>query len=190
MADEGTQAAGRAPNAPAEAERLLTITRPELLVNGSDAQFRKLVHDLFGFLYRHEAIRNGHGEYIGLAGTEYTILISIAHLQRAQEVNITSVSNHLHVTGAFVTRTVNQLVAMGYVDKEKVPEDKRRVSLKVTEKGDALLARLAPVQRRVNDVEFGSLTREEFVALSSIIAKLVADGEEAMALQRYLLARS
>lgn len=169
---------------------MLTTSRAELLVDGSDFMFRTLVHDLFGFLHRHEAIRNGHGDYIGLAGTEYTILISIAHLQRDQEVNITTVSKHLHVTGAFVTRTVNQLVARGLVAKDKVPEDKRRVALSVTPAGEALLARLAPIQRQVNDVEFGGLDREDFIALSSIIARMIDDSEEAVALQTYLRSRS
>src|SRR5258707_2021533 len=34
----------------------------------------------FGFLARHSAIREGHGAVIGLAGIEYTMLISIGHL--------------------------------------------------------------------------------------------------------------
>jgi len=42
----------------------VTVSRPELLVNGSDRQFRRLVHGLFGFLARHEAIRRGHATNI------------------------------------------------------------------------------------------------------------------------------
>jgi len=55
----------------------LTVSRPELLVQGSDRAFRSLVHGLFGFFARHEAIRSGHGARIGLVGIEYTVLISI-----------------------------------------------------------------------------------------------------------------
>src|SRR5262249_36151088 len=58
----------------------LTISRPELLINGSDRHFRRLVHGLFGFLARHEAVRSGHAARIGLVGIEYTVLISIRHL--------------------------------------------------------------------------------------------------------------
>ena len=58
----------------------LTVSRPELLVQGSDRAFRSLVHGLFGFFARHEAIRSGHGARIGLVGIEYTVLISIGHL--------------------------------------------------------------------------------------------------------------
>jgi len=164
----------------------LTISRPELLVDGTDGMFRKLVHDLFAFLYRHEAIRAGHAEYIGLAGIEYTILISIAHLQKTQDVNVITVSDHLHVTGAFVTRIVNKLVGLGLVSKKTAASDRRRVSLLVTQKGKDWLSQLAPVQRKVNDVEFGSLSREDFVSLCRIVSQLVSDGDEAIALQNYL----
>src|SRR5258708_20471011 len=58
----------------------LTISRPELLVDGSDQQFRRLVHNLFGFLARHSAVRKGHWAGIGLVGIDYTMLTSIAHL--------------------------------------------------------------------------------------------------------------
>ena len=48
----------------------LTVSRPELLADGSDREFRQLVHALFGFLARHEAVRAGHAARIGLAGVE------------------------------------------------------------------------------------------------------------------------
>ena len=58
----------------------LTISRPELLIDGNDREFRHLVHALFGFFACHESIRGGHAATIGLAGVEYTVLISVAHL--------------------------------------------------------------------------------------------------------------
>ncbi|MDF2114440.1 MarR family winged helix-turn-helix transcriptional regulator [Roseiarcaceae bacterium H3SJ34-1] len=164
----------------------LTVSRAELLVDDSDAVFRKLVHNLFAFLYRHETIRGGHGERIGLAGIEYTILISIAHLNIEQEVNIKTVSDHLHVTGAFVTRVVNKLVKLGLVDKNVTKSDRRRVTLKLARKGREKLDALAPVQRQVNDIEFKSLRRQDFLALVRIIDGLVKNADEAVALQTYL----
>ena len=44
----------------------LTVNRPELIVNGSDREFRELVHNLFGFFALHECVRNGHAKFIGL----------------------------------------------------------------------------------------------------------------------------
>src|SRR3984885_15573560 len=79
----------------------LTVSRPELLVDGSDQQFRRLVHNLFGFLARHSSVREGHGALIGLAGIEYTMLISIGHLSAAGNVSVKDVADTLHLSGAF-----------------------------------------------------------------------------------------
>jgi hypothetical protein len=49
-----------------------------------------------------------------------------------------------------------------------------------------MLERLAPIQRQVNDVQFGCLTAKEFALLVDMIERLVKSSEQAMALQRYL----
>src|SRR5258708_28395697 len=46
----------------------LTVSRPELLSGGTDRDFRRLVHNTFAFMARHEAVRDGHARPIGLAG--------------------------------------------------------------------------------------------------------------------------
>jgi DNA-binding MarR family transcriptional regulator len=164
----------------------LTISRPGLLIDGSDRHFRRLVHGLFGFLVRHEAIRVGHAACIGLGGVEYTVLISIGHLAADGDVSVKDVAAHLHVSGAFVTTITGKLVRKGLVDKRPDPADRRRVCLTVTERGQRCLADLAPVQRQVNDVEFACLDRQRFLLLLDIVDKLIDCGDRAMALQAYL----
>jgi DNA-binding MarR family transcriptional regulator len=165
----------------------LTISRPEMLVSGSDRHFRRLVHSLFGFLARHEAIRSGHGARIGLAGIEYTTLISIRHLDAEEgDVNVNRVAEHLHLSGAFVTTITNKLLRRGLIHKSVDPADRRRVKLQVSEKGDALLAELAPAQRQVNDAQFGCLSQAEFLQLLDMVERLIASSENAVRLQAYL----
>ncbi len=164
----------------------LTVSRPELLTDGTDRQFRALVHGLFSFLASHEEIRAGHARHIGLAGVEYTVLISIAHLALDGDVGVSAVAAHLRLTGAFITTVVQRLQALGLVGKRTDPKDRRRVVLSVTGEGRARLERLAPVQRQVNDVEFGCLSRAEFASLADMVERLIASGEQAVALQRYL----
>jgi MarR family transcriptional regulator, organic hydroperoxide resistance regulator len=165
----------------------LTISRPEMLVNGSDRHFRRLVHGLFGFLARHEAVRSGHAARIGLVGIEYTTLISIRHLAAEEgDVNVNRVAGHLHLSGAFVTTITNKLLKRGLIHKSVDPGDRRRVKLEVSEKGDALLAELAPVQRQVNDVQFGCLTNSEFLELLGMVERLIESSDSAVRLQAYL----
>ena len=158
-----------------------------MLVSGSDRHFRRLVHSLFGFLARHEAIRSGHGARIGLAGIEYTTLISIRHLDAEEgDVNVNRVAEHLHLSGAFVTTITNKLLRRGLIHKSVDPADRRRVKLQVSEKGDALLAELAPAQRQVNDAQFGCLSQAEFLQLLDMVERLIASSENAVRLQAYL----
>ena len=164
----------------------LTVSRQELLVDGHDAMFRKLVHDFFAFNARHEAVRAGHARRIGLAGIEYTILISVARLSRGGTVNVKTLADHLHVTTGFIANTTNKLQDMGLIEKTPDPEDRRRILLTITDKGKADLETLAPRQRQVNDVEFGSLSTENFQQLCCIIEALVESSEQAVNLQRYL----
>jgi MarR family transcriptional regulator, organic hydroperoxide resistance regulator len=163
----------------------LTITRPELLSDGTDRDFRKLVHNMFAFMARHESIRDGHARQIGLAGIEYTILISIGHLGLDGDVNVKTIADHLHMSGAFVTTVTSKLQTLGLVEKAQDSADRRRISLAITEKGKALLRKLAPYQREINDVEFASLSREDFQTLSRILEALIDSSDKAFALQRY-----
>jgi DNA-binding MarR family transcriptional regulator len=174
-------------SAPVPPKAPLTISRPEMLVNGSDRDFRRLVHNLFGFLARHEAVRSGHGARIGLVGIEYTALISIRHLSAEEgDVSVNRVADHLHLSGAFVTTVTNKLLKRGLIHKTTDPADRRRVRLEVSDKGSALLAKLAPVQRRVNNVQFDCLSARDFRQLLDITERLIDSSERAVKLQAYL----
>jgi MarR family transcriptional regulator, organic hydroperoxide resistance regulator len=164
----------------------LTTSRPELLVNGSDQQFRRLVHSLFGFLARHQTVREGHAAVIGLPGIEYTTLIAIRHLAAQGDVHVKTVADHLHLSGAFVTTVTNKLESKGLIEKAAHQSDRRRLSLTVTSRGGELLERLAPRQMQVNDVQFGCLSAREFQLLLDVVQRLIESSDRAIALQRYL----
>jgi len=175
--------------APIKASRAsapLTVSRPELLVQGSDRAFRSLVHGLFGFFARHEAIRSGHGARIGLVGIEYTVLISIGHLTVHEgDVSVNRIAEHLYLSGAFVTTVTNKLLHRGLIHKTPDPNDRRRVRLEISEKGWARLAELAPVQRQVNDIQFDCLSASEFKQLSNMMERLIDSSNRALRLQAY-----
>jgi DNA-binding MarR family transcriptional regulator len=182
---ERSQTARRAEQSSSRGGLPLTVTRPELLNDGTDRDFRKLVHNIFAFMARHETIRDGHARQIGLAGVEYTILISIGHLGLEGDVNVKTIADHLHMSGAFVTTVTSKLQTLGLIEKTQDSVDRRRISLAITEKGKALLRQLAPYQREINDVEFSPLSREDFQAVSRILEALIDSSDKAFALQRY-----
>jgi MarR family transcriptional regulator, organic hydroperoxide resistance regulator len=164
----------------------LTISRPELLVNGSDREFRRLVDTIFAFAARHDAVRNGHAAHIGLSGIEYSSLIALRHLQNEGDIGVKELADYLHVSGSFITTLIGKFVKNGLVAKRSDSKDKRRVRLTVTKKGHDLLATLAPVQRQVNDVQFGPLSRADFQFLLRVLDQLIESSDKAVALQKYL----
>lgn len=164
----------------------LTVTRDELLVEGDDGAFRAMVHAALAFSARLTSIRDGYAQYVGLTGPQYTILVSIQHLQDTQDIGIKQVAEHLSLSGTFVTTETGKLEEAGLVAKSKGAIDKRRVSLRTTEAGDALLEKLGALQRQVNDTHFGSLSREEFQVLCKVMPELVESSDAGLSLLRHL----
>jgi DNA-binding MarR family transcriptional regulator len=164
----------------------LTVSRPELLANGSDGQFRALVHGMLAFAARLEGVRNGFAALLGLTGIQYTILISISHLDTDGDVTVGAVAGHLHLSGAFVTSETGKLLRLGLITKVQDLNDRRRVCLGVTSRGRELLSNLTPVQVQVNDVLFDFLSAEQFRSLGHQIDRIVACGDRAISLLDYL----
>src|SRR5881296_1778062 len=131
-----------------------TVSRAALLVEGSDAAFRGVIHDLIAYGHRLDACRDAFAEIIGVSGAQYEILMLVS---RADGLAVGEVAARLHRSGAFITIEANRLAQRGLLDKASDPADGRRVLLKMTSKSQALVERLAPYQRKINDVLFECL---------------------------------
>jgi DNA-binding MarR family transcriptional regulator len=160
-----------------------TVSRRALLSEGSDAEFRGLIHDLIAYGHKLDACRDAFAAIAGISGVQYEILMLVS---RAEGLSIGEVAARLHRSGAFITIEANKLAAQGILDKVSDPADGRKVLLEMNAKSEALLQRLAPYQRRINDILFESLDAKRFRALRSLAAELVADGDRAVALLDYL----
>src|SRR5205823_12557614 len=122
-----------------------TISRPALLVDGSDGEFRGLIHDLIAYGHRLDACRDAFAAIVGISGVQYEILMLVS---RADGLSIGEVAARLHRSGAFITIEANKLVERGILEKASDPADGRRVLVKCTAAARALLERMAPYQRR------------------------------------------
>jgi DNA-binding MarR family transcriptional regulator len=163
-----------------------TVTRGELLVDDSDATFRHFVHGLLAFSERVMAVRQGFGQIVGLSGVQYTVLVSIAHLQDHGAVSVGAVAAHLHLSGAFVTTVTKELERRGLIRKARAKTDRRRVALATTRNGRDLLEQLAPIQQKVNDELFAPLGRTQFTELAAHMDALVLAADRALVLLDYL----
>jgi DNA-binding MarR family transcriptional regulator len=70
-----------------------------------------------------------------------------------------------------VTRIVDRLEGQGLVVRTRVPEDRRVVLIKITDKGLTLLARLDEPLREINRRQFAALTKSEVLELSRLLEK-------------------
>src|ERR1051325_12115151 len=120
-----------------------TVSRAALLIEGSDAEFRGLIHDRIAYGHRLDACRDAFAAIVGISGVQYEILMLVS---RAAGLSVGEVAARLHRSGAFITIEANKLVARGILEKASDPADGRRVLLKCNGKARALLERLAPYQ--------------------------------------------
>jgi len=163
-----------------------TASLPQLLVDGSDFALRQFLHDTLAFSARLQAVRGHFGAVIGLSGTQYTVLIAIAHLSSmTKKVGVNQVADHLHFSGAFITIEINKLVASKLVEKEVDAVDRRRVVLTITPKARELLDGLAPVQRPINDMLFRDLSAADFENTRLLMSRMVTAANDAIRLLDY-----
>jgi DNA-binding MarR family transcriptional regulator len=166
----------------------LTVSREELLVDGSDRAFRTLVQGLLRFSAIHGAIRDGYASILRLTGQQYTLLLCIRLLSDHGTVNIRTIADQLRVSGSYITVETKALEQLQLVQRQRSSQDRRLVSLSLTPRGVALLDSIATLRQRVNDVEFGCLSKQEFRLLIPLVERLLQSGERALALQHYLRA--
>src|ERR671910_3493505 len=100
----------------------LTVSRSALMPQGSDAEFRGLVHDLIAYGHKLDACRDAFAAIAGISGAQYEILMLVS---RADGLSIGEVAARLHRSGAFITIEANKLVARGILDKTSDPADGR-----------------------------------------------------------------
>jgi len=160
------------------------VSRPALLPGGSDAEFRRLIHDLIAYGHRLDACRDAFAVIAGISGVQYEILMLVS---RADGLSIGEVAARLHRSGAFITIEANKLVARGILEKATDPSDRRKVLLKMNLKSQQLLERLAPYQQRINDVLFEFLDAKRFRQLRALAGELVGAGDRAVAMLELLL---
>jgi MarR family transcriptional regulator, organic hydroperoxide resistance regulator len=162
----------------------LTVSRPALLAQGSDTEFRGLVHDLIAYGHKLDACRDAFAAIAGISGVQYEILMLVS---RADGLSIGEVAARLHRSGAFITIEANKLAAEGILEKAADPADGRKVLLNMTAKSRKMLERLAPYQQRINDVLFEFLDEKRFRELRALAARLLACGDRAVALTGVLI---
>ncbi|MGE0736630.1 MAG: MarR family winged helix-turn-helix transcriptional regulator [Alphaproteobacteria bacterium] len=154
----------------------LTVGRRALLSEGTDRQFRQMIHALVGYGNCVVTVRDGFAALLNVTGVQYEILMVVYRLHGARPCSVGDVAAYVRRSIPFVTIELNKLVVKGLVEKQPDFTDRRRVLLRVTAKGVRRLNDIVPIQRRVNDALFEDLSAADFRALCKLYEKLAPCG--------------
>jgi DNA-binding MarR family transcriptional regulator len=152
----------------------LTVSLAPFLTNGTDLQFREFIADLFAAAAGMQSLRRALANSVGLSAAEFSVLLATWYLQKKGRVGITAIAQHLHVASAHITAEVGNLVSANLIKKTQDSNDTRAVILVLTKQGEEVLARLAPLLRRINDRLFSGNTANAISVVARFL-KHVAD---------------
>src|SRR4029077_21191085 len=109
--------------------RPLTVGRSELLMEGTDFDFRVFLHAFMVFARRLEAIRAHLAEIIGVSSPQYEILSHLRQNAAAGGLTVNVAAERLHCSGAFITTEAGKRHRAGLLLRRRDPTDARRVRL-------------------------------------------------------------
>jgi len=164
----------------ASAKLPLSISRPALLVEGSDAEFRRLIYRMLITESRLLDVRRAIARQVGVSGAQYSIMMAILHLEGDEGIAINGLASYLEVTGPHITGEVRKLAARGIVRKTANPHDMRGVQVRLTVDGRRRLFDAFAFIRHVNDILFDTVSPEQFEALAAFYQIFIANTSRAL----------
>jgi MarR family transcriptional regulator, organic hydroperoxide resistance regulator len=175
---------GARPRAERRPEEDLTVSLPQFLIDGTDLQFREFVADLFAATAGMQSLRRALAKSIDLSAAEFSVLLATWHLQKKGRVGVTAVARHLHVAAAHVTSEIGKLVERDLIKKTQDAKDTRAVTLVLTRRGEGILAKLAPLLRRINDRLFSGNTATAIDVVAKFLKHVAAESANSVRMAR------
>jgi DNA-binding MarR family transcriptional regulator len=168
-----------------------TLTLAPMLKSGGDVAFREALYLMALAFGRLGTCREAFGRALGLTASQFIVLIGTAYQQGGEGVSIRSLADHTQLAATHVTTEVGRLIEKGLLTKQASTLDRRSVLVRLSSKGEDAVREVNPLQRRVNDLLFADMSRDEFAAVSSFLHRLALNSEYALAeIRRFERARS
>jgi MarR family transcriptional regulator, organic hydroperoxide resistance regulator len=158
----------------------LTVSRRDLLAGGEDVAFRRSLYLMVLAFSRLATCREAFGRALGLTGSQFAVLIGTAYQQGDDGVSVRALSDHIQLAATHVTTEVGRLIAKGLLTKAVNRRDRRGVLIRLSPRGEAAVREVAPFVRRVNDLLFAGVSRQEFAAVSEFLTRFAANTEDAL----------
>jgi DNA-binding MarR family transcriptional regulator len=158
----------------------LTTSRKDLLKGGSDDWMRDVIYRLVQALSRLLACREAFGRQLDLTSSQFAVLMGVAYRQGQDGIAIAPLSNYIGLAATHVTTEVGRLIRKGLLTKKPNSKDKRSVLIRLSAKGEAAVAEVAPVVRSINDILFNGIDRRQLEDVNEFAARLLQNSEYAL----------
>lgn len=84
---------------------------------------------------------------VGLTGQQYQAMLAVRSWEERGPVSISDLANELLIRHNSAVGLVDRLVAQDLMVRERIPENRRKVRLLLTAKGERVLGQLASIHR-------------------------------------------
>ncbi len=158
----------------------LTVGHRDLLAAGEDVAFRRSLYLMVLAFSRLATCREAFGRALGLTGSQFAVLIGTAYQQGEDGVSVRALADHIQLAATHVTTEVGRLIARGLLTKAVNGRDRRGVLIRLSPRGEKAVHEVAPFVRRVNDLLFAGVSRQEFAAVSDFLSRFAANTEDAL----------
>lgn len=112
-----------------------------------------------------------HLKQYALSLEQYNVLVLLRKM-RSAIINMSTIQEGMISEMSNATRLVEKLRVKGYLTREQSQENRRKVEIKITEKGMFLLQEIDQTQKKHEKKVVKNLTRREIETLSRILNKI------------------
>jgi MarR family transcriptional regulator, organic hydroperoxide resistance regulator len=158
----------------------LTISRKDLLKNGSDDWLRDVIYRLVQALGRLTTCREAFGRQIDLTSSQFAVLIGVAYRQGDEGIPIANLAGYIGLAATHVTTEVGRLTRKGLLRKRPNGRDGRSVLISLSPEGERAINEVAPFVRHINDLLFAGIERSEIEAVKTFAENLIRNSEYAL----------
>jgi DNA-binding MarR family transcriptional regulator len=156
------------------------VSHRDLLAGGEDVAFRRSLYLMVLAFSRLATCREAFGRTLGLTGSQFAVLIGTAYQQGEEGVSVRALADHIQLASTHVTTEVGRLIAKGLLIKAVNGRDRRGVLIRLSSRGEAAVREVAPFVRRVNDLLFAGVSRQELAAVSEFLTRFAANTDDAL----------
>lgn len=107
---------------------------------------------------------------LGITRVQWTALY---YLGRYQSLSQTELADKMHTKDSSIARLIDRMERDGYVERVRLPEDRRVSILKLTENGLRLWEEVLPEGEKFSQILSYNLTEEEFQCFKRVLDKMM-----------------